>query len=120
MQGAVSRAAMRVQVVGRGWFNYWKNPWNKFDCVLCVMSLVDMIVALSATQGVAGLSVSGCSAGARLGVGWQWGTEWGCVAAWAMAWLHGQHTSVVPQESSWFDRHQRRCHDGGCLNDAMG
>ncbi|WIA07983.1 hypothetical protein OEZ85_007455 [Tetradesmus obliquus] len=35
-----------IKLGGLGWEGYWKNSWNKFDLLLLVSSLVDMIVAL--------------------------------------------------------------------------
>lgn len=35
-----------LQLGGLGWEGYWKNSWNKFDLLLLVSSLADMIVAL--------------------------------------------------------------------------
>jgi hypothetical protein len=35
-----------LQLGGLGWEGYWKNSWNKFDLLLLVSSIVDMIVAL--------------------------------------------------------------------------
>jgi hypothetical protein len=36
-----------LQLGGLGWEGYWKNNWNKFDLLLLVSSVVDMIVALA-------------------------------------------------------------------------
>eukprot|EP00882_Tetradesmus_deserticola_P020321 GHRQ01021939.1.p2 GENE.GHRQ01021939.1~~GHRQ01021939.1.p2 ORF type:complete len:274 (+),score=131.28 GHRQ01021939.1:201-1022(+) len=36
-----------IKLGGLGWEGYWKNNWNKFDLVLLISSLVDMIVALA-------------------------------------------------------------------------
>jgi hypothetical protein len=35
-----------LKVVGLGWRNYWKNPWNKFDLLLLITGLTDMFVTL--------------------------------------------------------------------------
>ncbi|WIA28050.1 hypothetical protein OEZ86_010635 [Tetradesmus obliquus] len=35
-----------IKLGGLGWEGYWKNSWNKFDLLLLVSSLADMIVAL--------------------------------------------------------------------------
>jgi hypothetical protein len=36
-----------LQLGGLGWEGYWKNGWNKFDLLLLVSSVMDMIVALA-------------------------------------------------------------------------
>lgn len=35
-----------LQLGGLGWEGYWKNGWNKFDFLLLITSIVDMMVAL--------------------------------------------------------------------------
>lgn len=50
-----------------GWQNYWKNVWNKFDCILLVTGLVDMAVTLAV--GECQTRVSVCGAICRGGVG---------------------------------------------------
>jgi hypothetical protein len=36
-----------LQLGGLGWEGYWKNSWNKFDLLLLISSVVDMIVAIA-------------------------------------------------------------------------
>jgi hypothetical protein len=36
-----------LQVIGLGWKNYWKVMWNKFDCILLVTGIVDMVLTIA-------------------------------------------------------------------------
>lgn len=65
----VGCALPRSQVVGLGWPNYWKQPWNKFDFVLCCSGLVDMIMTLSG--GTGGVAFKVISNDFILREGWQ-------------------------------------------------
>jgi hypothetical protein len=48
-----------LQLGGLGWEGYWKNSWNKFDLLLLISSVVDMIVALAMGGKVAAASAGG-------------------------------------------------------------
>jgi hypothetical protein len=54
-----------VQVVGLGWRNYWKNMWNKFDCILLVTGLVDMAVTLAVGESRDQGDIDGVRQGAQ-------------------------------------------------------
>eukprot|EP00658_Telonema_sp_P-2_P000961 TRINITY_DN1034_c0_g1_i2.p1 TRINITY_DN1034_c0_g1~~TRINITY_DN1034_c0_g1_i2.p1 ORF type:complete len:393 (-),score=97.19 TRINITY_DN1034_c0_g1_i2:81-1259(-) len=41
-----------IKIAGFGWKEYWRSDWNKFDFLLVILSLVDMVVTLATAGGL--------------------------------------------------------------------
>jgi hypothetical protein len=46
-----------AQVFGLGWANYWKVGWNRFDLLLVLCSVADMLVTLIGNANISGLKI---------------------------------------------------------------